>query len=257
MSENVTTEPVGASANVLAELSEPALDQKINDKIQMIGSALKGHARAIAEVEKCEKSAVRSAWRLGGFLVEKKRRLEHGEWLPWLASLPHVSATSATNYMRIANQIDSAADLGLSIRATLRALPEPATATPKVVPVFIPVEVDSPAVAKPKSPTTTAVKIVEPDLGVEPNAETISALEKELYGEREKTADLEERIAIILESADPKAQEIADTINNQRALIKTLKASVSEWQSKASAARKENGALKRRIKSLEKEIAVA
>ena len=248
MSENVTTELDDASPNVLAELTDFDLDQKIGAKIQMIGSALAGHARAIAEVEKCEKSAVRSAWRLGQFLIEKKKRLAHGEWGKWLSALPHVSPTSATNYMRIGRQIGSAADLKSSIRKTLELLPALAAAKPKSVPVIVAVKVVKPATATPKA---IAVKIVKPDLGIEPDAETISALEKELYGEREKVADLEERNAIIVESADPKAQEIADTINNQRELIKTLKAQVSEWQSKASAARKEITVLKRKIKGLE------
>ena len=250
MSENVTTEPVGASPNVLAALTNSDLDQKIGAKIQMIGSALAGHARAIAEVEKCEKSAVRSAWRLGQFLIEKKKRLAHGEWGKWLSALPHVSPTSATNYMRIGRQIGSAADLKSSIRETLELLPALATAKPKSVAV----KVVKPATATPKA---IAVKIVEPDPEVEPGAETISALEKELYREREKVADLEERNAIIVESADPEAQKTADTINNQRELIQTLKAGVAEWQGKASAARKEITTLKRRIKLLEQEIAAA
>ena len=250
MSENVTTELDDASPNVLAELTDFDLDQKIGAKIQMIGIAL-------VEIEKCEKSAVISAWRLGQFLNEKKSRLPHGAWLPWLAALPHVSSTSATTYMRLARQIDSAADLGLSIRATLRALPEPAVATPKSVAVIVPVpvvvKIVKPAVAKPK---TIAVKIVEPE-PVWPtapdSAAIIAGLETELYGEREKVADLEERNAIMQEAADPEAQKTADTINNQRELIKTLKAQVAEWQLRASAARKEIMALKRKIKGLEKQ----
>ena len=101
------------------------------------------------------------------------------------------------------------------------------------------------------TPKAIAVKIVKPDLGIEPDAETISALEKELYGEREKVADLEERNSIMEEAADPEIRATADTINNQRELIKTLKAAVAKWQSKHADARRENGALKRRIRALE------
>ena len=249
MTVNATSAPDDASPNVLAELTDFDLDQKIGAKIQMIGSAL-------AEIEKCKKSAVLSAWRLGQFLIEKKNRLAHGEWLPWLYALPHVSPTSATTYMRLARQIGSAADLGPSIRATLELLPALAAAKPKSVPVIVPVAVKvvKPATATPKA---IAVKIVKPDLGIEPDAETISALEKELYGEREKVADLEERNSIMEEAADPEIRATADTINNQRELIKTLKAVVAEWQGKASAARKEITLLKRRIAALEKELAAA
>ena len=231
MLKNVTPDPVGASPNVLDALTDSALDQKIVAKIQMIGSALKGRDRAIAEIEKCEKSAVQSAWRLGQFLIEKKKRMVHGEWGAWLSTLPHVSPTSATNFMRLAREIGSAADLKSSIRATLRALPEPTTATPKSAP-------------------TTAVKIVEPE-PVEPtepdSAAVINDLEGELY-------DAQERVAIMEESTDPKSRKVIDKLNNQAELIRTLKASVADWQSKASAARKENGSLKRRIKALETEL---
>ena len=243
MPKNVTTEPDGASPNVLAELTDSDLDQKIGAKIQMIGSALEGRRQ-------CEKSAILSAWRLGQFLIEKKNRLAHGEWLPWLYALPHVSPTSATTYMRLARQIGSAADLGPSIRATLELLPAPAAAKPKSEPT-IAVEIFKPATATPKA---IAVKIVKPDLGIEPDAETIGALEKELYGEREKVADLEERNSIMEEAADPEIRKAVDKLNNQTELIKTLKASVAEWQSKHADARREISALKRQIRALETEL---
>ena len=151
MPENATSAPDGASNNELAALSDSDLDRKIGAKIQMIGSALEGRRQ-------CEKSAVLSAWRLGQFLIEKKSRLTHGGWLTWLDSCPRVSSSSAANYMRLARQISSAGNLGPSIRATLRALPAPATAKPKSKPTLA-VRIVDPATAKPK---TIAVKIVEP-----------------------------------------------------------------------------------------------
>ena len=163
--------------------------------------------------------------------------------LPWLAS-SGISSSSASNYVRMAQQISSAGNLKSSIRATLELLPV-RTAKPKSAPKFVDVKIFKPTTGAPKK---VNIKVTAPDLGIEPGAETISALEKELYGEREKVADLEERNAIMTETADPEAQKTADTINNQRQLIKTLKASVSEWQGKASAARKEITMLKRRIK---------
>ena len=102
MPENATSAPGDASNNELAALSDSDLDQKIGAKIQMIGSALEGRDRAIEgrdraveEVERCKKSAVLSAWRLGQFLIEKKSRLTHGGWLTWLDSCPRVSSSSA------------------------------------------------------------------------------------------------------------------------------------------------------------------
>ena len=256
MPKNDTIAPAGASGNALAGLTDFDLDRKIAAQNQMIESA-------IAEVEKCKKSAVLSAWRLGQFLIEKKGRLAHGEWLPWLDSCG-ISASSASDYTRIASQIASAGSLGPSIRATLELLPALATAKPKSVPE----EVVEPATATPKTvavrigepatatPKTVAVKIVESE-PVWPtsldSAAMIEGLEIELYSEREKNETLEERVSIILEAADPEIRETVDRLANQAELIRTLKAQVAEWQSKASEARKENAALKRRIRELEKE----
>ena len=77
----------------------------------------------------------------------------------------------------------------------------------------------------------------------------IEGLENELYAEREKVEALEERVAIMEETVDPKSRKTVDKLNNQAELIKTLKASVADWQSKASAARKEITMLKRKIKT--------
>ena len=256
MTVNATSAPDDASPNVLAEITDFDLDRKIGAKIQMIGSAL-------AEIGKCKKSAVLSGWRLGQYLIEKKGRLAHGEWGVWLSTLPHVSPTSATNYMRLAREIGSAADLKSSIRETLELLPALATAKPKSVAV----KVVKPAPAKPKTiavsivepaatatPTSVAVRIVEPP-PVWPtaldSATMITGLEKELYDERDKNEALEERIAIMEEGADPKSRKAADKLNNQAELIKTLKAQCAGWQSKAAEARKEVSALKRKIKVLE------
>ena len=207
-----------------AALADHDLDRKIADQIRMIKSALADRYRALETIKKCEKSAVISAWHLGHFLIEKKDRLEHGRWLPWLESTG-ISSSSAADYMRVGREISSAGYLKSSIRATLRALPSP-SATPKPKPVIEPAE---PAPA-------------EPD-----NAAVIEDLETELY-------DAQERIGIMEEAADPKSRKAIDKLNNQAELIKTLKASVGEWQSKHADARRENGALKRKIKELETEL---
>ena len=154
---------------------------KIGEQNQMIESALADRYRALETIKKCEKSAVISAWRLGQLLIEKKGRLTHGAWLPWLDS-SGISASSASDYTRIARQIASAGNLKPSIRETLRTLPAPPTAKPKSKP--------APAVVEPEP-----VETPEPD-----SAAVIEGLEKELY-------DAQERVAIMEEAADPKIRK--------------------------------------------------
>ena len=215
------------SQKALAALSDFNLDRKIGEQNHMINSALADRARAADMIEKCEKSAVLSAWRLGQFLIEKKGRLTHGAWLPWLDS-SGISSSSAANCMLLARQISSAGNLGPSIRATLRALPAAST-TPKSKP---------PAVVEPEP--------VEPP---EPfSAAVIEKLEADLY-------DAVERVAIMEESTDPQSRKAIDKLNNQAELIKTLKASVAQWQSKHAEAQRTIKALKRHIRELGKEAA--
>ena len=218
--KSTTAPPVAATLGTLADIE---LDRKIRDRAKMISVALADRDRALDQVKMCERSAVLSAWRLGQLLIEKKDRLTHGKWLPWLVS-SGITSTTATDYMRLASQIASAGDLKSSIRASLRAVAAPsATPKPKLV-------------IEPAEPAP-----VEPD-----NAAVIEDLETEL-------SDAQERVAIMEEAVDPKSRKAIDKLNNQAELIKTLKASVADWQSKASAARKENASLKRKIKALETE----
>ena len=205
-----------------AKLADYELDRRIRYQIEMIGRALTDRDRFLEKIAQAEKSAVNSAWRLGHFLIEKKGRLEHGRWLPWLESTG-ISSSSAADYMRLAREISSAGNLKSSIRATLRALSSP-SATPKPM-----------------------IEPAEPAPAVPDDAAVIEDLETELY-------DAQERIGIMEEAADPKSRKAINKLNNQTELIKTLKASVGEWQSKHADARRENGALKRMIKTLETEL---
>ena len=86
----------------------------------MINRALADRDRAVKTVAQCEKSAVLSAWRLGQFLTEKKRRLGHGNWLPWLSSVG-LGDRQARRYLRLA-QIGLESDLDVSITATIDRL---------------------------------------------------------------------------------------------------------------------------------------
>ncbi len=188
-------------------LSDENLDRKIAQLNQSVDAALADHKTA-------ERSAVEDAWALGQHLVEKKNRLKHGEFLPWLATTG-IADSTANEFMMLARQITSVGDLGVSIRSSIRGLkppPQPAAALP------VPAEVDP--------------------------ATIISGLEADL-------AAAEERTAIMEEAADPKSRKAIDKLNNQAELVRTLKASVGNWQSKHADAVREIKALKRRCKALE------
>ena len=107
----------------LSRLPDAELDRLIGDDCRAIDTALRDRERALEAVAGCEKSAVISAFRLGGRLQEKKLRLNHGEWRPYLEQIG-LGERTASSYIRLARQIGSASDLGSSIRATLAALPK-------------------------------------------------------------------------------------------------------------------------------------
>lgn len=56
-----------------------------------------GEAHALAE------TATQKALRVGQMLLEAKARLQHGEWLPWLAENVKLSQPQASRYMKLAN----------------------------------------------------------------------------------------------------------------------------------------------------------
>ena len=70
------------------------------------------------ELGKIERRRVKTAFELGRALIERKEMHGHGPWGAYVKRLP-ISQSSATDYMRIAREIDSAANLKDSIRATL------------------------------------------------------------------------------------------------------------------------------------------
>ena len=115
---HTTTTPCGAATH--KTLADVDLDEKIADRILMIESALAARDDALKAVTKCEKSALVSAWRLGQFLTEKKRRLGHGQWLPWLSTVA-LGERQARRYLRLA-EIGLESDLDDSITKTLERL---------------------------------------------------------------------------------------------------------------------------------------
>ena len=115
---HTTTTPCGAATH--KTLADVELDKKIADRIRMIESACAARDDALKAVTECEKSAVINGWRLGKFLIEKKRRLGHGQWLPWLSTVG-LGERQARRYLRLA-EIGLESDLDVSITATIDRL---------------------------------------------------------------------------------------------------------------------------------------
>ena len=76
-------------------------------------------------------SAVESAIKAGGLLLEAKKTVAHGQWLPWLRANITFSERTAQAYMRVArrgDEIRSTADLSLGKALDLVAGPSRITA---------------------------------------------------------------------------------------------------------------------------------
>ena len=230
-------------------LADSELDHAIADDVRMIAAALDDREKHLEAVAGCEKSAVLSAWRLGGRLIEKKRRLPRGGWLPWLATAG-ISTSSAADYMRLAREISDAGNLGASIRATLRVLPAPKPATPANR-------------AAPQAPQNEAATTAQRDrvmalargqaaARAEMAPDPFAALEKALDDERGKNEGLVEKLAIVEAQLDPKQLDQIEGLNAQ---ISTLKSQVNSWQSKYADVKRERDSWKRKAKQLEKQLA--
>ena len=159
----------------------------------MVCTAIRDHDRAVIQQRQCQKSAVFSAWRLGGLLIEKKLRLGHGEFGPWLLTTG-ISTSSAADYMSLARQISDAGNLKSSIAATLRALaPPPAAPRPAGPPPAAP----RPAAVQPaeKLPAARPAAVQPaPRDRIEELEQKISILEGELVEERNLVGELRKRI---------------------------------------------------------------
>ena len=76
---------------------------------------------ALSELDRAVETAVSRAEQAGVYLLMKKSRLAHGEWLPYLDTIG-ISARTAQNYMRLAANAQHISHLGGSVRASLDAM---------------------------------------------------------------------------------------------------------------------------------------
>lgn len=84
----------------------------------------RGIEREIGAAEADYQSAVAHAVNAGEMLIEAKRGVRHGEWLPWLRDNCRVSEREARNYMRLARNRQRVADLP-TVREAVALLAEP------------------------------------------------------------------------------------------------------------------------------------
>ena len=57
---------------------------------------------AVADARRHASQSVAAAIRVGEYLIEAKRLVKHGEWLPWLTVHVDISDRMARHYMRLA-----------------------------------------------------------------------------------------------------------------------------------------------------------
>ena len=214
--------------------------------------------------------ALEAAWRAGEALSEVKRRLAHGAWLPWLREAG-IAERTARRYRTLFEGYPEIGLLGRfgGIHEAVKAIPPkraPKPALPAPKPVLVedpdpdPFADDDNAIQVQEEPTE--LQVAETDLATlgKSNNQLAADLEKE----KELNFELQERIAIMEESASPKAYATYGRINGQVAQIRSLIASVNEWMCKHREVqydfKRSKGALKKqdkRIAQLEAELAAA
>jgi len=84
------------------------------------------------------REALEHARRCGELLLQAKKRMPHGEWLPWLTDNCKFSARTATGYMRLASRWDelrakSATVADLPLRTALAIVARPKASQHEVV----------------------------------------------------------------------------------------------------------------------------
>lgn len=118
LTAETTTEIFGALVPV--PTGEPLLGQLTPE--ELAAEANEAHE----EVETTSTRAVEAACRAGSLLIEAKKRLSRGEWLPFVAANCRFSGRTAQAYMRLAKQLQDPANAqrvaGEPLRNAIRVL---------------------------------------------------------------------------------------------------------------------------------------
>ena len=154
------------------------------------------------------------------------------------------------------SQSDAAGALNVSRSSVQRATAVREHAAPEVVEAVERGEMSLNAAAQ----QTRAQPKPGPEPGPKPSK--IEQLEDALHAARIETGrkqdridELEERISFMEDQDRPHDAARMATLNNQRALITTLKSNVAQWQQKYREAEAENGRLRKRLRALGEDIA--
>lgn len=99
----------------------PAKQTKAAERLEYLAAAVE---QDMAALDGIGRTALVTAHRLGGLLIEAKELVKYGEWLDWLAARG-VKARTATNYMRIHREFRSAPGADLGIKEAVAMLTKP------------------------------------------------------------------------------------------------------------------------------------
>ena len=209
-------------------------------------------SRAIAAMDHFEglaRRTIAAAWEAGHCLQTLKDSLGHGAWLPWLEQ-NGIKARTASRLIKLCREFPDGKSANL---ADFKSVAEALAVVPRrSLPTEAPEAPVSPVNADP-----TGIPESGPDALPREQEASDSALQQalaDMQRERDRTNELEERLAIMEESATPEARKIAARVNSQIAQIRALKASVAEWQTKHRDVRRECTALRRKSKARDRRI---
>ena len=101
----------------------PSVQRPLDNRLVLVASIEIEHA----EVGQALQSALAHAIAAGELLIEAKRRVQHGEWRPWLEANCSVPARTARHYMALARRRKQLCDqngnvLPISVHAAMRQL---------------------------------------------------------------------------------------------------------------------------------------
>jgi hypothetical protein len=80
----------------------PHLEQLLRDIFTEAAAETEPDANQLhAEILGAAKTTLEKALQIGAILTKQKRKLAHGEWMPWLKANVKFSQGTANNYMRV------------------------------------------------------------------------------------------------------------------------------------------------------------